>query len=281
MRWRARRFASLPTLRLLLALIFIGAVVIAPLDKVCAQIPPIMAIKPQLSAPFNPMLPTKNVFVISPTPNENQRRVSNWVPTPVNQSLDARHIYKSTQFDCLRTNKKFNWRISVAVVEHQIATRAAPIDSNSHIFSLCLASVPPLRCDSKTSDVETRVRLIFLRQILNINHLGICGSSQFRTKPIKENERTPCVTEVSFLDFPQGSSGTIKSECEPSDNESSESRKKSVVMVNSANYAKRATSDEFGDDEVLLIWLCLSLVGCPIIYALVKCGGEFFFGPYK
>jgi hypothetical protein len=52
-------------------------------------------------------------------------------------------------------------------------------------------------------------------------------------------------------------------------------------MVNRQNEAERVTPDDFSDAKALGIWLVVSLLGGPLVYALAKRTGEFLFGQNK
>jgi hypothetical protein len=169
----------------------IGAIVIAPLSEFRAEaMAAIRAAEGHSIAPFDKVLSVENIFIIRPTPDEDQWRIADWTPTPINDSTRARHFYDPTLLNGLGSNKKFRWGISVTIIEHKIASRPAPINLNSHVFGWRVAAIFPFWRNGKTSDVEVGVRSIFLRQIFDFDLCGIFCRTQFGIEAVNENECT-------------------------------------------------------------------------------------------
>ena len=199
---KSRGVAQKPT-RIPLSLAFlalIGAIVVAPLNKVGAHsFAGIRAAKSQPVAPFDEMRLSENVLIVGSTPYNKQRLNAGWMHRPINQRTSSCHLNKLTQLRRSGRYEKRLGRISVSIFWRDWTRRSAPVDLKSHFPGWRTAAVLPSRRNSEARDVELGAAFIPFGQLPVINRtFGIGRESQFDIEAIEINE--------GALDFGEGAS---------------------------------------------------------------------------
>jgi hypothetical protein len=234
--------------------------------------------KPKES-PFDKMGFAKDILVISAPPNEHQWFRPNRLPPVINHGLAASNLDELSCLSGLRCDKERNIGKAVGVVTREWTARIVPANLDDQSLCRRVSAISPSRLDGK---IGQSGNWRYPREVSNVASFNgfftLPDMIQFVIKAINENKGALGRAKVSFFGSPQPSSRAVKCEREPCDNEGRESRKNSAMVVNRSDDAQRVA---FGDDEALLIWIIICVIGGPLIYALIKRGGEFFFGPDK
>jgi hypothetical protein len=187
--------------KLLVLFGIIGAVVFAPLSKDRAHAEAkIGAAECHFIAPLDEVVPIKDVIIVGPAPNENQRLIPDRVPTPINDGSYAWYLEACTGLSGIRADKEWDRRIPISSND-DITLRSAPINLNSHFLGGRSPAVPPFWGDSKTGDIEFWTVSVLFRQVLFFHSFDVFPGSDFRFKAVQIDEGALDLSEGAFGNF--------------------------------------------------------------------------------
>jgi hypothetical protein len=275
------------------ALIFIGAIIITPLE--CARshsFVPDGTAQSQPVAPFNEVLFLENILVIGTAPYQDERFNSQRAHGPLYDiGGGGGDLDYSASFDGPRRKEKRLGGASIDIFGWGDRSGwTPPIDLYCHIPSRRTAAIFPSRLHSEASDYELGKGAIpfgFPLRTMNADsfHIGwsrqIGTGCQFIVESIEKNEGALSGLKSSLPGLSQLVSCYPQSECECGYSNACQSGEKSVVSINKGNRADDLSPDDADDDWAFFLSVCIALIGGGLAYAGLKMGCDLIFGKNK